>query len=63
MGYCHSPESIKELVNLRHAFARNCIEETLCILKRHFQILKYATGYDCESTAALFNFLYCMHYD
>lgn len=63
-----APCSPEELFNLRHASARNVIEQTFGILKRRFQILNLPPEYDMSvqshiptALAALHNFI--RHYD
>ena len=56
-----SPQNAKELFNLHHASARNCVERTLGILKSRFKILKTAAGYDKQVLAAIFNAVCCLH--
>ncbi|KLO09057.1 hypothetical protein SCHPADRAFT_808114, partial [Schizopora paradoxa] len=55
------PQNFKELFNLRHAMARNCIERTFGVIKRRFRLLGAAPEYSLETQSKIILSIFALH--
>ncbi|KAG5016968.1 hypothetical protein JHK85_023104 [Glycine max] len=57
----NTPQSYKELFNLRHASARNAIERSFGILKKRWSILRTPSFFDIKTQIRIINACFVLH--
>ncbi|KAG5035302.1 hypothetical protein JHK87_010212 [Glycine soja] len=57
----NTPQSYKELFNLRHASARNAIERSFGILKKRWSILRTPSFFDIKTQIRIINGCFVLH--
>ena len=57
----NTPQSYKELFNLRHASARNAIERSFGILKKRWSILRTPSFFDIKTQIRIINAYFVLH--
>lgn len=60
-GHSNRPQNYKELFNLRHAQARNVVEQIFGVMKRQFPILQGVCEYPVSTQVKLFAALCALH--
>jgi len=57
----NTPQTYKELFNLRHASARNAIERSFGILKKRWSILRTPSFFDIKTQIRIINACFVLH--